>query len=415
MHRTSTAIGLLVLGTASTGCSTTSTPAPSPAEKVSTPLTCSAGGLPQLQRDTTDGRIARQNLDAMIDGRRGLVERRPHDLAARLLLAGLLLERTQYAGTFDDFDEAFVHANEAMDRHPEDGRSHLLLARVQTAVHEFDAALESIEKAESLGVDGQDLRLTIQLARGENLEEVVAARKAAVAAYPTFGNHAAYAAARAAVGDFAGSDQSYYDALTAYPDVSPLPVAWIAFQRGVMWAEMADEPDYGCAFYTDGVTRLPTYVVATTHLSELESRGSLDDAIRRMRRVLESTSDPEPFGFLGELLLLKNPEDTEAPALIAKAKARYDELLGKYPLAFADHGAEFFMGPGDDAERALELATRNLDNRHNDRAYGIAIEAALNAGQEELACELATEAGSDRPNVGLVDLVAEVLASCEAP
>lgn len=413
MNKTSTALVLLVLGAGPTGCSS-STPAPSPTGEVSEPIICSADDLPQVQRNTTNGSTARKNLDAMIDGRRGLVERRPNDLSARILLASLLLERTQYAGTFDDFDEAFEHAEAAVERHPDDGRAHLLLGQVQSAVHEFDAALVSIEEAEAHGVDGHDLWLTIQLARGENLDEVLAERKAQAAAYPTFGNHAAYAAARAAVGDFEGSDQSYYDALTSYADVSPLPFAWVAFQRGVMWSEMADRPEYGCAFYGAGLSRLPTYVVATTHMSEIESRSDHGPAIERMRGIVDKTSDPEPAGFLGELLLLQNPDDPEAPALIAWAKARYDELLGKYPLAFADHGAEFFMGPGDDAERALQLALSNLENRRNDRAYSIGIEAALNADRPQLACELATEAGTDRPNVGLSDLVAEVLASCES-
>jgi tetratricopeptide (TPR) repeat protein len=374
---------------------------------------CSADGLPQLERSTTDGALARQNLDAQIDGHRGLVERRPDNLSARVLLTSLLLERTQYAGTFDDFDEAFVHADEALARHPEAGEAHVLRARVLTAVHEFDAALEALQTAEDLGAEVEDVRLTIQLARGERLDEVVAARRAQVEAYPTYGNHAAYAAALAAVGDYEKADAEYYAALESYQDVSPLPVAWVAFQRGVMWAEMADRAERGCALYTDGVTRLPTYTVATTHLAEIESEGALDTAISRVRSVLPHTSDPEPFGFLGELLLMEDPNHPEAPGLIAQAKARYDELLAKYPLAFADHGSEFFMGPGADPQRALSLAISNLENRRNDRAYSIAIEAALTAGDENLACDLAAEAGPDRPNVGLQDLVAEVLASCE--
>ncbi|MEM1035105.1 MAG: tetratricopeptide repeat protein, partial [Myxococcota bacterium] len=395
------------------GCTSSTAPADPPNDvgEVATPLRCAAPELTQPSRATTDGAIARQNLDAMIDGRRKLVEARPADLNPRVILVGLLLERTQYGGTFDDFDEAYVHADEAVTRHPEDGRSHLLLARVHTAVHEFDAALEALDAAGE--VDGAaDLRLTIQLARGEALDEVVDARRRAVDAAPSFRSHASLAAALAAVGQFEEADASYVAALEAYPDVSPLPFAWTAFQRGVMWAEMADEAERGCALYSEGVARLPSYVVATTHLSELESEGTLDAAIARMRGVVDETSDPEAPGFLGELLLIRNPDDAEAPDRIAAARARYDELLASYPLAFADHGAEFFMGPGADPERALELAVRNLDNRENDRAYAIAIEAALAANRPEMACTFAAAAGPNRANVGLAALVAEVTADC---
>ena len=46
------------------------------------------------------------------------------------------------------------------------------------------------------------------------------------------------------------------DALATYRDVSPFPLAWIAFQRGVMWAEMADRPDLARPLYEEAVRRV---------------------------------------------------------------------------------------------------------------------------------------------------------------
>jgi hypothetical protein len=46
----------------------------------------------------------------------------------------------------------------------------------------------------------------------------------------------------------------------------------------------------------------------------------------------------------------------------------FEELLRRYPLAFADHAAEFYAGSGDDCRRALELARANVANRPTRRA-----------------------------------------------
>src|SRR5690606_26382190 len=116
--------------------------------------------------------------------------------------------------------------------------------------------------------------------------------------------------------------------LATYGDVSPLPVAWVAFQRGVMWAEQADRRDLGCALYGEGTRRLPAYVVANVHLAEIEREASPSRAIARLGSILAS-GDPEPAGLLGEILLAEG-DPAEAAPLIAQAEARYDELLAKH-------------------------------------------------------------------------------------
>jgi len=54
-----------------------------------------------------------------------------------------------------------------------------------------------------------------------------------------------------------------------YRDVSPFPIAYVAFQRGVMWAELANAPERALPLYREAVERLPGYVVANVHLAEL--------------------------------------------------------------------------------------------------------------------------------------------------
>jgi hypothetical protein len=73
---------------------------------------------------------------------------------------------------------------------------------------------------------------------------------------------------------------------------------------------------------------------------------------------------------------------------ISLARQQYESLLATYPLAFADHAAEFYLGPGADPERAWVLAEQNLANRSTDRAVALAVKAAEATGRYTEACAL---------------------------
>jgi hypothetical protein len=150
-----------------------------------------------------------------------------------------------------------------------------------------------------------------------------------------------------------------------------------------MWGEAADRPDLALVLYRDAVARLPQYVVANVHLSELEQATS---AISRLEAIAPTAGDPEPTGRLAELLAEANPD--RADQLRDEAIARYETLLSRHEEAFLDHGAEFFAGPGGDPQRALDMALRNLALRPVPRSYIVAVEAAFAAEEDETACEL---------------------------
>ncbi|MFN3202906.1 MAG: tetratricopeptide repeat protein [Bradymonadia bacterium] len=353
---------------------------------------------------TTPGQTAAKNLGAQIDGVEGQLTRQPTSLALMTQVIDLRLTRTQFLGTYSDFARAKAIAAEAVRVHGEQGR--ILMARVDTALHAFEQATAALQAA---GAMRPEQAGTLALATGADLAPHLAAARAAVQQSPTYGNYTHLAALLAGAGRFDEADAAYLDALKAYRDVSPFPVAWVAFQRGVMWGEAADRSDRALVLYREAVRRLPGYVVANVHLAELESEVGLTGlAIKRLRNVLD-TEDPEPAGLLAELL----PEDdAERRPLIEKARSMYEALFEAYPLAFVDHGAEFFMGPGADPQRALSLAKTNLEIRQNDRAWLVGIEAALAAGDTTQACTWAKAAGDGRPSVPLNALRTKVLTDC---
>lgn len=79
---------------------------------------------------------------------------------------------------------------------------------------------------------------------------------------------------------------------------------------------------------------------------------------------------------------------SEAAAQMQAARFGFEDLLRRYLLAFADHGAEFYSGSGDDPGRAFALANTNLENRATLRAFEQTYETAVAAGNSKAASEI---------------------------
>jgi hypothetical protein len=81
----------------------------------------------------------------------------------------------------------------------------------------------------------------------------------------------------------------------------------------------------------------------------------------------------------------------EASAHLRAARSGFDALLHRHLLAFADHGAQFYAGSGNDRRRALDLARINVANRPTLRALEQAHHLAMNAGDLEAASGILVE------------------------
>jgi len=58
----------------------------------------------------------------------------------------------------------------------------------------------------------------------------------------------------------------------------------------------------------------------------------------------------------------------------------YASLVVEYPEAFADHAAEFWLGPGANPNKALELARINFATRKTPRSHSL-LSLALSANE----------------------------------
>lgn len=339
--------------------------------------------------NTTSAAVALANLDAQLAGYRGLLAVSPTDPERAAAVVDRLLTRSQFLGRPDDFDEALSITASVLDadRSP---AALQLRARVLSAVHLWDDALTLLDEALAKGADPtliQRTRDTIEVAIGTaDLEAVLARATTWAESAPSVASHGARANALWKLGRYDEADQAFVAAMATYRDVAPWVVAWSDFQRGVMWSESANRPDLAADLYRAAVERLPAYHVAVVHHSELLAEVSSEAAIALLEPVSETSGDPEARGLLARLLDESDP--TRASTLRTTAQTTYQDLLTRHRAAYAEHGAEFFLNVVNAPETALQLALENLEDRPTSGAFELAVDAALAAGDRDLACSL---------------------------
>lgn len=316
------------------------------------------------------------------------------------------------------YDTDFQELRTLVSGSPQDAEDYLLRAHYFTAVHEFTKALADLEMAENHGAPSAKLnagRRSIQLARGENLLELKHLQESRLEKRKSYEDYLILASIEGELGNFEASHDDFAKALEHYQDSSPFPVAYVYFQRGVMWAEKAGDETRATQDYLLATQYIPEFVMAQVHLSEiLRETDKAEEAIRRLKKIVHSP-DPEASGLLGEILVHRK-KLVEGQKYINQARASYERLLQEYPLAFSDHGAEFFGGPGKDPDRALFLALQNLDNRKSQRAYQLSMQAALSAHDLVKLCELYSEVRTIGPGLfPLKNIVTLSSSHCHTP
>ncbi|MBR1163417.1 tetratricopeptide repeat protein [Bradyrhizobium elkanii] len=341
---------------------------------------------------TTDGEIAIVNLNsARLRSWSRFYQDPHHPGAAETVLEHEQLT-AQFASDLSALDRMEAFGEQLGHLDASSPRAMLIQAQIASALHRFSDARDYLAQAGLGGAPSEDVKrilLSVDQACGSHLEEVLDERRGIVARTGRFEDRVALGALLADVGDFNDADEIYRKALREYQDVSPFPVAWVCFQLGMLWGELVPEPQLARAehWYRKAVVSLPCYVRARVHLAEiLSATDRIVEAEATLRPALPS-GDPEVSWRLADLFSGEGRDD-EAVEQLETARSGFEALLNSHLLAFADHGAEFYAGSGNDPARALELAQINLKNRPTVRAFQQTHTIALAAGETCAAAEI---------------------------
>jgi tetratricopeptide (TPR) repeat protein len=345
-----------------------------------------------LRYPLTDGNIAANNLESARRQSWSRFWQDPH----RAGIAEYIVEQEQFTAQYVG-DLGALERLDALVRQLErvgadEMRPALIHTQVASMGHRFAQAREYLAQAEVHGapqVDVNRLKLSIDQACGTNLESVLEARRKMAAESERLEDLVPLGGLLADLREFEEADRVYRQALSEYQDVSPFAVAWVCFQLGALWGELVPEPqpERAARWYQKAIEYLPCYVKARVHLSEIYMHsGNAADAEALLVPAV-SSGDPEVNWRLADVLAAMERHE-EAEAQMQAARSGFETLLNKYLLAFADHGAEFYSGSGNDLQRAFELAMVNLANRPTLRAFEQAYKTAIGAGETQAASEL---------------------------
>jgi tetratricopeptide (TPR) repeat protein len=369
-----------------------------PAYGRSAPVT-DALDLEQASPAATDGEIAVINLESARRSAWAQFARDPRLPGAAETIVEYERLAAQFLGDLDALDRMDALASQFADV-DHSYRAALVQAEVASSAHRFADARGHLAHAARMGGSAEAIerqRLAIDQACGVELDAVLAARRRIATASGRLEDLVPLGAVLADLERFAEADAVYRRAFDAYDDVSPFPLAWVCFQVGVLWGELAHipNPDDAALWYHRAIAYLPGYVKARVHLAEIYAdQGDIGEAESLLLPALASR-DPEVCWRLADLLFAQGRFE-EAKTQFDAARSGFDELLEKHVLAFADHAAEFYAGSGNDRHRALELARANAANRPTRHAARLAQAMEIKASGPGAAKE-SIKGGARRP------------------
>jgi tetratricopeptide (TPR) repeat protein len=326
--------------------------------------------LDQPNPAATDGEIATINLESACRSAWARYARDPRLPGVAEAIVELERLALQFLGDLDALDrlDALASTFSLVD---DSSCAALVQAEVSSTAHHFVEARGHLARAALLGGVREAIErqtLAIDQACGVELEAVLAVRQR-IATSGRLEDLVPLGAVLADLERFPEADGVYRRAFHSYNDISPLPLAWVCFQLGMLWGELVPEPapTRAALWYRRALAYLPGYVKARVHLAEIyNSQGHTDGAEELLLPAL-SSGDPEVHWRLADVLIAQERFE-DAQSHLEAARRGFEELLGRHLLAFADHGAEFYAGSGNDHRRAIELARINFVNRPTRRA-----------------------------------------------
>ena len=341
----------------------------------------------------THGAIAMRNLEAQIDGLEPGTSLHHALIEERVRLIDLLALRGSILGTIADYERAQELANQLVRDAPSDASAFLTRARTRSLFHLFADALDDLDVADRLGGDAQivDIERAAVLQGLGRYAEAFAIREEAAQRSPSFESLGALSTLCAESGDIERAMHLHRESLRWYRGVSPLPLAILDFQLGVMWMHNG-ELDRARDHLSAACCYVPAYAPAQGHLAEVEAeQGNIETAIALLRPLALSSDDPDYAAQLARILVVAGGAE-DSRYWRQRAAARYGELEASHPEAFADHAADFWLDAGADPKRALHLARMNFAVRRTPRAHALlsrAVAAQTESGMHGIANESA--------------------------
>ena len=321
----------------------------------------------------TDGDIAVNNHLSSLARLHRIFEAQPNRLGISAAIINGELINSQFLGDYTSLDRLSDLSEKVLINNSNSGAAYIQAAQISASMHLFDISKDYLRKAELLDGNRNEIKyvqMSVLQATSKDQGEVLALREESVISSGAPEDLIPYAALLADVGEIEKANLIYLKALNyKYKNPSPFIPAWICFQIGLLWGEIANpnSKDLASFWYSKAMAYIPKYTKARVHLAEIyTATGKNELALQTLQPALAS-ADPEVSWRISEIYAIKNqPKYSEQ--YLQLADTIFTSLLERYPLAFADHAVEFYVSSGNNPEKAFKLALLNYQNRPTDRA-----------------------------------------------
>ncbi len=327
-------------------------------------------------------------LDERIVGYTKSAERKGNSSLAWGRLAQLYLTRARLSGSYDDYAKAEEILVKAFEVAPKGKYGPFMVrARLNYTLHRLDRAEADFEMATKAPTrDRKELAARAQFSsnlafqRGR-YEQALKGLTAAVEATPTLSTLSSLALYRWKAASFDEAEALYRRALEVRRSKEEAePVAWVHLQLGLMDLDRG-RYDEALAHYRQGEALIAGYWLIDEHIAEiLTLQGRTDEAKAMYASIIERTNNPEFMDAMAGIHAEAGEQD-QAKQWVAKARARYEEQLARFPEAAYGHALEHFLEFGEDLKQVVELAENNHTLRPNATAKTLLAQAYLKAGR----------------------------------
>lgn len=322
-------------------------------------------------------------LDQRIADLQRRAGKRPADWLIRMHLGTALLERAGLTNQIDDLDRVQAVLDEAFAIAPVGSGPVVVAARFNFSIHRLEAAEKYLDMIDRRAVPRADdqliarvLRAAIALQRGQY--EAGFAELSAVAALAPVVANAELALYHAKTGNPGKAEALLEAELGTTSTKDPRRRAWLKLQMGIIAMERG-ELVVAVEHLKGADAELAGWWLVQEYVAEIHNRRSEHDKAIAIYEELVRTADlPQHLDALAGLYK-HTGEQAKADALIARAAARWEEQLARYPEAAMGHGLQHQLEFGTPA-RALELALANVAARPGGDAQVLLARAYLQSG-----------------------------------
>lgn len=336
-----------------------------------------------------DTAVSAQNTDDLIAFWHGRVQQHPHDPISLAYLGQVHWQKGRETGDADSYGRAQAALEQALALNPDDELSLTLMATIQLAQHDFEAALTLAQRVYDFDPGALQALAMMGDAHLE-LGNYAEAEKAYLELAKRSDNPAVTGRlARLAwlQGEAETSIRLMQDALSQAEalKLEGERLAWFEAQLGELYFHNGRLTEAESQFQKAADT-FAGYYLAQAGLGKVAAaRGNLDGATAIYEDLIETLPQPEFIARLGDWYLLNNDKSAaqahyDTVAFIAELQTANNILVNRQlALYFANHNI--------DLDEAVALAERELETRGDVYAYDTLAWTLFKNGQLTAAAE----------------------------